>query len=76
MISPGKNKALNRHSQPRLISNQKGQIVLEYVLILVVTVALASTIVSTMVKRSDNEDERGFIINSWSQLIDIIASDV
>lgn len=77
MISLGKNKIPQRHSQPRdQLSNQKGQIVLEYVLILVVTVSLASIIVSSMVKRSANEDERGFIINSWGQLIDVIASDV
>ena len=80
MISQSQNKSTKRYSQPEAVSNrflgQKGQIVLEYVLILTVTVALASFIVSSMVKRSENADERGFIINSWVKLIDVIASDV
>ena len=55
------------------IHNQSGQIVVEYILLLVVAVTLALIISTTMVGR--NEDSPGFLISKWDALIKVVAQD-
>ncbi len=77
IASCDKNKSAPKHSQQTgHLSNKKGQIVVEYVLILLVTVVLGAVIVKMMVDRSGDGDEIGFIIDYWNRLINVIASDV
>jgi hypothetical protein len=47
--------------------------VVEYVLLLIIAVSVALVITSTMVSR--NEDQPGFLIAKWRQIIDAIAAD-
>ncbi len=56
-----------------LHKNQEGQIVVEYVLLLVMAVTMALIISTTMVGR--NEDEPGFLISKWNALIRVVAQD-
>jgi hypothetical protein len=56
-------------SRPR----EAGQIVVEYVLLLVVGVSIAVMLTSMMVSRS--EDSPGFVIQAWRGIIEAIASD-
>lgn len=60
-------------SGKRTLNNQTGQILVEYVLLLVIGVALAALITSTMVSR--NPDSPGFLISKWSQIIQTIGQD-
>jgi len=53
--------------------SKKGQIVVEYVLLLVVSVAISLLITQAMVSR-DTENP-GFLIQKWSELINFIAAD-
>jgi len=53
--------------------SKKGQIVVEYVLLLVVSVSVALVITQTMVSRSS--ENPGFLIKKWSELINFIAAD-
>ena len=53
--------------------SKKGQIVVEYVLLLVVSVSIALLITQTMVSR--DADSPGFLIQKWSELINFIAAD-
>jgi hypothetical protein len=50
-----------------------GQIVVEYVLLLVIGVTIAVLITSTMVSR--NPDSPGFLVKKWSDIIQLIGQD-
>lgn len=52
---------------------QRGQIVVEYVLLMVVGVAVAATITTIMVSR--NPDTPGFLVRKWVEIIRLIGSD-
>jgi hypothetical protein len=53
--------------------NQRGQVVIEYVLLLVVGVAIAAIITKTMVSRSP--DSQGFLIVKWAQILTVVGAD-
>lgn len=53
--------------------NQSGQVVLEYVFLLMIGVAVAALISSIAVSR--NPDSPGFLIVKWRQIIDFIGAD-
>ncbi len=57
----------------RRIRNQKGQVVLEYVLLLVIGVAIAALITRLMVSR--NPETPGFLIVKWTEIIQTIGED-
>lgn len=57
-----------------LKNNQKGQIIVEYVLLLVIVVAIAATIVKVVASR--DEGNPGFLIEAWDQMLKSIGSDL
>lgn len=57
----------------RLLGNQKGQVVIEYVLLLIVGVSLAALITTLMVSR--NPSSPGFLIVKWTEIIKVIGDD-
>lgn len=65
----------SRTSAKSRIKGQKGQIVVEYVLLLIVAVALGATIVSLMVGRS-NPENPGFVIQAWQRMIGTVGNDL
>jgi uncharacterized protein (UPF0333 family) len=56
----------------RVRQSNSGQIVVEYILLLIVAVVLALVITNIMVSRGDNE---GFVITKWKEIISTIGSD-
>jgi uncharacterized protein (UPF0333 family) len=54
------------------LGQNKGQIVVEYVLLLLVAVALALLLVRGLV---GNGDSKGVIIQAWSGLVDFVRND-
>lgn len=58
------------------MAQQQGQVIVEYLLIMVLVVAIAATLTKTLVGRSDNESSQGIIIKSWSRMIKAIGNDV
>jgi hypothetical protein len=50
-----------------------GQVVIEYILLLIISVAIAILIIDTMVSRSP--EGPGFLIVKWTKLIRFIGSD-
>jgi hypothetical protein len=58
--------------QPKLAQN--GQIIVEYILLLSISVGIAVLMTSTLVSR--NPDDPGFLIVKWMQIIETIGKDV
>lgn len=62
-----------RSRKNRSGKRESGQIVVEYVLLLVVAVSLATLITRTMISQS--QGQTGFVITFWQQILDQIGSD-
>lgn len=57
-------------------SGERGQIVVEYVLLLTISITIAMIIVSQLVKRdSDDPTNSGSLIIKWRAIQDSIAND-
>ena len=54
-------------------NNNKGQLIVEYVLLLSISAIIAGIIVSKLASR--NEDDPGAIIKGWSAVIKAIGTD-
>lgn len=52
---------------------QRGQVIIEYILLLVVTLGIATMIMRMVVSRDPNEP--GFLMKRWQGMIDQIAKD-
>ncbi|MFK8137078.1 MAG: hypothetical protein AB8E15_01845 [Bdellovibrionales bacterium] len=55
------------------IQNQRAQIALEYILLVVVATTMVAVIISTLVSRDTSEP--GILIEAWMQIIQGIAAD-
>ncbi|MBK8204310.1 MAG: class III signal peptide-containing protein [Bdellovibrionales bacterium] len=55
------------------VQNSRGQILVEYILLMVIVVSVALLITSFMVSR--NADRPGFLISKWYQIIQVIGAD-
>lgn len=56
-----------------ILASQSGQIVFEYVLLLVIGVSIAMLITSKMASRS--EETPGFLVQKWYEIIKVIGDD-
>ena len=62
-----------RSKTRRAENGEKGQIIVEYVLLLIVATTVASLIINTMVSRA--EESPGFLVRKWDQILRFIGSD-
>lgn len=60
-------------NQSELSFKQRGQVVVEYVLLLAISVVIAVSITSLAVSR--DKDSPGFLIAKWRNLLNFIADD-
>jgi uncharacterized protein (UPF0333 family) len=61
----------------RTLSKQKGQIIVEYVLLLSIALTAALIIVSQLVKRDTTDPQNsGALIRKWQQMQEAVAKDV
>ena len=67
-------KPLVKPNAKTLIRQNKGQILLEYILLLTIGVTVATLLTSRLVSRSP--DSPGVIISKWSQLIQLVGEDI
>lgn len=56
------------------IKNQKGQILVEYLLLMVIAVACATLLVKNLISRDDQN--AGIFIKQWDKIIHIIGNDL
>ena len=66
-------RSLSHSSGQGILRDQRGQIVVEYVLLIVVGVTVAILITSTMVSR--NASSPGFLVKKWTEIITVIGND-
>lgn len=57
----------------RPLNNNRGQIVLEYILLMLVAITIAVLITKQLVGR--NPDNPGVVIQKWSQITQVIGAD-
>lgn len=55
------------------LRNQRGQLVVEYVLLLLVVVVIATTLVKGLI--SQDESEPGALVRAWQTMITIVGND-
>lgn len=54
---------------------KKGQIVVEYALLMMISVIIATLLVNLAVNRSTEPGEQGFIIQQWEKILQAIGED-
>ncbi len=58
------------------IRNNSGQILVEYILLLLIAVSSAMILTTALVGRRSNVDDSGIIIKSWHNIIKAIGNDL
>ena len=53
--------------------NRKGQVVVEYVLLLVIAVGIAAFLVKQLISR--NSDDPGIIVSKWYNIMKVVGED-
>ena len=54
--------------------NQQGQVLVEYILLLLISVSFATLLVSKLISRKDGDE--GIIIKSWSKMLTTLGNDL
>ena len=67
-------RSSNKITPKSLIRQNRGQIIVEYILLIIISVSIATLLTSLLVGRS--EGSSGVIINKWGELLQMIAEDV
>ncbi|MBX9768324.1 MAG: hypothetical protein K2X47_13705 [Bdellovibrionales bacterium] len=57
------------------LNSQRGQILVEYVLVLTVSVGIAVLLINTLIKKAGGPEDSGLLIRAWSGLAKTIAED-
>ncbi len=55
--------------------NSRGQVIVEYLLIMVLMVAIAATVTKNLVGRGDDGNQ-GVIVKAWSRMVKAIGNDL
>jgi hypothetical protein len=58
----------------KTLSNRRGQVVVEYVLLMVIAVAIAAMLSKELVSRS--EDNPGILVQKWHDILTVVGDDV
>lgn len=61
-------------SNKKSLQKVRGQVVVEYVLLLIASVAIATVITKLMVSR--DPDNAGFLVDKWNQIQKVIGDDL
>ncbi len=60
----------------KLLRNQSGQILVEYILLLLIAVSTAVILTTALVGRRSSVEESGVLIKSWHRIIQVIGNDL
>lgn len=56
------------------VKNNKGQVLIEYLLLMVITIGIATLLTNSLISRS--EASPGIIINAWNSILKNISNDL
>lgn len=56
--------------------NSKGQVLIEYILMMVFVVTIAAVLTKSLVGRTSDEANQGMVIKSWNRMIKAIGNDL
>lgn len=70
-----KNDSSQQITVKTILRQNKGQLVVEYVLLIFVVVVIATLLTKSLVGRN-SDGTGGIIINKWSQMIQMVGSDL
>lgn len=59
----------------RFRKNQKGQILIEYILLLILVLGVAKILMDGLIKRDQDPDAQGIVIKAWVKASQTIAQD-
>ncbi|MBX2995703.1 MAG: hypothetical protein KF681_12810 [Bdellovibrionaceae bacterium] len=68
-----RSKLFNRPLRPGRFSSERGQVIIEYVLLMVVALGLAAMIMKSVVSRDTSSP--GFLMKKWQSLVEQIGAD-
>jgi hypothetical protein len=64
-------KFIRNYSEP--LKNKSGQILVEYLLLMVIAIACATLLTKKLISRGDDQ---GIVIKQWNNIIKIIGNDI
>ena len=56
--------------------NQKGQLVIEYILLLMVVTLMATMLTRLLIGQAGPDGDKGLIIQKWQMIVDTISLDI
>ncbi len=59
-----------------LLKNQAGQILVEYLLLMVIAIACATLMIKALVGRGETGSNRGMITKQWDRILHVIGHDL
>ncbi len=57
------------------VKNRSGQVVIEYILLLVLVTGLGAVIIKGLVSRNPDPAETGILVAKWQRILETIAQD-
>lgn len=70
------NRNSSQQKKMRSITSQRGQILIEYILLLLIGITVANLLVKGLTRFSDEPDDRGIIIKRWINIWNSIGKDL
>lgn len=65
-----------KHFNRKTLKNQSGQILVEYILLLLIAVSCAMILTTSLVGRRSDVADSGILIKSWHKIITAIGNDL
>jgi hypothetical protein len=72
-IIDNNSKVVTKSNLDKNLRNRRGQVVIEYVLLMVMMAGIGAFLVRNLVSR--NIDEPGILVTKWNQILNFIAQD-
>lgn len=66
----------SRYKKRGSLKSDRGQILIEYILLLLIGITIANLLVKGLTRFSDEPDDRGIIIKRWINIWDSIGKDL
>ncbi len=66
---------ISKNSKEKSLNNDRGQVLIEYILLLLIGITIAHLLASKLTGFSDDPEEQGVIIKRWMNIWSAIGKD-